>query len=418
MNENKSQMTPIATDAPFLMNALSHPAYGLGKDLVRAVAAVRWFWVPFLAFVITRLAIIGVAYLALPFIQDASDTVYHLRGTDNFFVDAFGSRWDTGFYVSIAEEGYIADGVRFPNVPFFPLLPLMMRALTPLVGDTVVAGLLITNLALLGATILLHVWVKDEWGEAIASRAVWYFLIFPAAFFGTALYSESLFLLCALGAVVLARRGYWESAALLGFAAALSRLMGVSVAILLALEWWQQWRQAGSQVKWWGIAAAAAPVLGLTSYLAYLFLAFDDPFIFARASAEAWGRTPQSPFTTIAVLFQTPAQGWNQALLAGQLPLNDYIDMGFVLLFLGLATLLLYRGRWGEGLFVLAGVIVPFSSGLLMSQRRYMWILFPVFVLLAQWGEKYPWLDRLITTLSLIGLALFTALFANGYWVG
>ena len=124
MNENKSQMTPIATDAPFLMNALSHPAYGLGKDLVRAVAAVRWFWVPFLAFVITRLAIIGVAYLALPFIQDASDTVYHLRGTDNFFVDAFGSRWDTGFYVSIAEEGYIADGVRFPNVPFFSPLTL------------------------------------------------------------------------------------------------------------------------------------------------------------------------------------------------------------------------------------------------------------------------------------------------------
>jgi hypothetical protein len=62
------------------------------------------------------------------------------------------------------------------------------------------------------------------------------------------------------------------------------------------------------------------------------------------------------------------------------------------------------------------GVILPFSSGLLMSQRRYMWVLFPVFILLARWGDR-PWVDRLITTVSLIGLAIFTALFAKGYWV-
>jgi hypothetical protein len=52
-----------------------------------------------------------------------------------------------------------------------------------------------------------------------------------------------------------------------------------------------------------------------------------------------------------------------------------------------------------------------------MSQRRYMWVLFPAFILLACWGKR-PWLDRLITAASLLGLALFTALFDNGYWVG
>ena len=117
-------------------------------------------------------------------------------------------------------------------------------------------------------------------------------------------------------------------------------------------------------------------------------------------------------------LFSRPEQGWAAAFLSGQLPLNDWMDFGFVLLFFSLALVLLYKRRWSEGAFVLAGVIIPFSSGLLMSQRRYMWVLFPAFVLLARWGDRYPWLDRLITTISLAGLTLFTALFVNGYWVG
>lgn len=386
------------------------------KSWVGSLAAARWFWLPLLIFTLTRVGIVFVAYLAMPLIPDASDTIYHLRGQENFFIDGFGSRWDTGFYVSIAEEGYIAKGVRFPNVPFFPLLPLMMRVISPLVGDAVVAGLLISNLALLGASICFYGLVEKEWGEAVAGRALFYALIFPAAFFGTALYSESLFLFCALAALYLARRGYWESAALLGFAAALTRLMGVTVIILLLWEWWQQRRQTG-RANWLGFAAALSPLLGSASFLFYLYRAFGDPFIFAHASAEAWGRTPLSPLAVIQSLFTRPAQGWSAAFFAGQLPLNDWLDFGFVLLFLAFALILLYRRQWGEGAFVLVGVLIPFSSGLLMSQRRYMWVLFPAFILLARWGAN-PWIDRLITTLSLIGLTLFTALFVNGYWVG
>ena len=63
------------------------------------------------------------------------------------------------------------------------------------------------------------------------------------------------------------------------------------------------------------------------------------------------------------------------------------------------------------------GTAVALRSGLLMSQRRYVWVLFPAFILLAQWGDR-PWVDRLVTTFSLLLLGLFTALFANGYWVG
>ncbi len=101
-------------------------------------------------------------------------------------------------------------------MPFFPLLPLIMRAAGWLIGDLMVAGVLVTNLALLLASLLLYRLVDEEWGGPTAGRAVWYFLIFPTAFFGSAIYSESLFLLGAIGALYFARRGYWETAGLTG----------------------------------------------------------------------------------------------------------------------------------------------------------------------------------------------------------
>jgi hypothetical protein len=123
------------------------------------------------------------------------------------------------------------------------------------------------------------------------------------------------------------------------------------------------------------------------------------------------------PTATIAELLQRPTEGWSAAIAAGRLPLDNWIDMAVVLLFLVLGIVLLRQRRWSESVFVLLGVLIPVSSGLLMSQRRYMWVLYPAFILLARWG-RHQWVDRVVTTLSLLGLGLFTAMFANGYWVG
>lgn len=381
--------------------------------------AARWLWVSFLAFAATRLGIFLVAYLGAILMADSPFVPpYHLRGADNVLLDVFGSRWDTGFYVSIAEEGYRYGGVPLPSVAFFPLYPLLMRALGALVEDALVAGLLISNAALLLATMLLYRLAAESWGQAVAERGVWYFLIFPAAFFGAAVYSESLFLLAAVGALYFARRGYWEAAALLGIAAALTRLMGLIVAPMLLAEWWMQRRERPVETRpsWTALLAALVVPLGTLAYAFYLYRAFGDPLAFVHGAA-AWERQPQSPLATIATLLQTPAGGWWPALLAGRVHPDNWIDLSFVLLFLGLGLALLLRRRWSEGLFVTLGAAVALSSGLLMSQRRYVWVLFPAFILLAQWGER-PWVDRLVTAVSLLLLGLFTALFANGYWVG
>ncbi len=381
------------------------------------LARYRWIRTPLFVFIVTRLAITAIAYVAVSVIPDAANTVYHLRGTDNRFLDVFGSRWDTGFYIDIAEHGYTFEGVELPSVAFFPLFPMLMRILGPLFGDVMVAGLLISHLALLLATILLYRLAYQEWGEQVAARTIWYFSIFPASVFGSAVYTESLFLATAIGAALMARRGLWVGAGLLGIAASLTRLTGVLVAVLLVGEWWRQRRgEPAKRPSLWALLAAALTPLGTVSFMAYCWQTFGTPFAWASA-ASAWGRVPQSPFVTIAGLLEMPEGGWVAGLFAGRIHVDNWIDLAAVLLFLVLGCALLADRRWGEGLYVVLGVTMSFGSGLLMSQRRYMWVLFPAFVLLARWGDR-RWVDRTVTLFSLMALALFTALFANGYWVG
>jgi len=119
----------------------------------------------------------------------------------------------------------------------------------------------------------------------------------------------------------------------------------------------------------------------------------------------------------LAGLAQRPAEGWWPAILAGHLPLDNWIDLLAALVFLALGCVLLGQRRWSEGVLVLLGTLIPLSSGLPMSQRRYVWVLFPVFTLLARWGER-TWVDRAIMLCFALGLGLFVTLFANWYWVG
>lgn len=388
------------------------------ETLVKPTVRARWIWAPVLAFLITRLGIGAVAYFSTPIFFDSNVPPYHIR-PDNILMDVFASRWDTGFYLSIAESGYRYEGERLPSVAFFPLLPVLVRGFGALLGDPLLAGLLVTNLALLGAAVLLYRLAQAAWGQGVAERAVWYLLIFPTSFFGSAIYTESLFLLFAILALYMARRRIWLGAAMAGVLAGLTRFLGILVIPLLFFEWLGQHRQAQDRKKgiaWGQLAACAAPLLGSGAYMLYLQLVFGDALAFSRASA-AWGRVASTPLQAVSGLFERPMQGWMAALAAGALPLDNWLDLLFVLSFIILGVVLLFQRRWSEGAFVLSGALLPLNSGLLMSQRRYVWVLFPAFILLARWGAN-PWVDRAITAISLLGLGLFTALFANWYWVG
>lgn len=386
-------------------------------ELIQERALAGSLRLPVTAWVVSRLAVLLIGYLAVPLLPFwSTPPPYHLFGTENILLDVFASRWDTGFYLSIADEGYTLGGTGFPSVPFFPLYPLLIRALSVITGSTAAAGLILSNLFLLGAAVLVHAYGRLSWDQGVADRAVWYLMLFPVSFFGSTVYSESLFLFLAAATFYLAQRSAWESAGLTALLAALTRLVGILLAPVLLLLWWQGRRDpdpAQRPSRAWLLVAAAPPV-GTLAYMAYLQVAFGDGLAFVHASA-AWAREPRPIWELLATLLRAPAGGWPAAIAAGQIPASDLFDVAMLLLFF-VGGLILLRRRPAEAAFVLLGVLVAANSGLLMSQRRYMWVLFPLFYLLGDWGRR-PAVDRTITLLFAAGLALFTAMFAKGFWV-
>ena len=115
------------------------------------------------------------------------------------------ARWDSAWYLRIAEHGY---GSREGSAAFYPLYPALVGGLgRVLAGHYVLAGILVSLAACLAAFELLHRLAERRLGAAGASRAVLYLALFPTTIFLQAVYAESLFLALALATFLLAERG-------------------------------------------------------------------------------------------------------------------------------------------------------------------------------------------------------------------
>jgi Gpi18-like mannosyltransferase len=80
--------------------------------------------------------------------------------------------------------------------------------------------MLVANLAGGGALTYLYLWTSADRGAEVAGRTVWLFALFPGSIYHRS-YTESLFLLCAVGSMYHARRrqslraGLWMAAAIM-----------------------------------------------------------------------------------------------------------------------------------------------------------------------------------------------------------
>src|SRR3954454_12288602 len=117
------------------------------------------------------------------------------------------ARWDSVWYLAIANDGYPPGDPG--RAAFFPLYPLLVRAARAFVGSPIVAGVAVSLACFAGAGVLLHRLAALELGPAAADETVWALALFPAAVFFSAVYSEALYLMLSIGAVYSARTGRW-----------------------------------------------------------------------------------------------------------------------------------------------------------------------------------------------------------------
>jgi hypothetical protein len=338
-------------------------------------------------------------------------------------------RWDAGWYLAVARDGYSLPTTGQGNVAFYPLLPLLIRLVEFVVPSWHLAGAIVVHAALLGAVLYLHALVRLDHDEATALRAVAALLLFPTAIFLTAIYTESLLLLTMIAAVYHARRGEWWAAGLWGLGAGLTKFVGAAVAVAILWEWGRQVLREGPQRRHWpGGVAVLAPVAGALSFLAYLHVRFGSYQIYFEVQ-EAWYR--QAFFQP----FFPDGWGFLTAFLRGDgagvinyfypqvgatLPSpNAFMALDLAFLIIGLAVGLVFclRLRASYGLLMLAILFTAAYSGSPQSLNRIALILFPLSIAFALAGRYRPLVFALFTLSGFLSV-YHTFLFVNGFWAG
>jgi hypothetical protein len=320
------------------------------------------------------------------------------------FVTGF-ERQDAAWFLRIATHGYTPnDG----SAAFFPLYPLAIRAVSRLPGvGPLGAALVVSNLAFLGALVMLHGLTRLEgMSEATARRTTLYIAIFPTAFFFLAPYSESLFLFLSISAFWFARRNKWALAALLGALAALTRSVGILLVPALAIEAFNQSRRARELLP--RLASAAAVTIGPLLYASYWRVEFGDFWAPVHAQRN-WGRDVSWPWTTLARAVSD----------AGQLGTYWLVD----LLVAGVVLLAVVAGiRWLRPTYLMYGaasLLLPLcytvGSRPLLSMPRLVIVVFPAFWVLARAGERHRLPESLVTGAFAAGYGILSLLFVN-WW--
>jgi hypothetical protein len=206
----------------------------IGRDpAFRAALAI------FLIFrVITAVVAVWTMQVAPPRINWSAQPIYYLhdiafttQGPLRAWLEPW-YRWDTGWYIHIAYNGYQReDG----SIIFAPLYPFAIRLLAPLLGgDYLLAGIVISNLCCILAFFLLYKLVATHHGDQIARRTLLLFAVFPTTFYLMAAYTESLFMALLLGAWIAAEKRRYVWAGIFAFGASLTRSQGWILALPIA----------------------------------------------------------------------------------------------------------------------------------------------------------------------------------------
>ena len=330
------------------------------------------------------------------------------------------ARWDTGWYIGVAHGGYRWNGRmdQYQNIAFFPAWPLAFRYFAKAVGAGshpvawMWAGVALSTVFFVSALVMLSRLTDLEAGREHSRAAVILAACYPFAIFFGLPYSESLFLLCLVGAFERLRSGALLTASAFGLIAGLTRPNGwlVAIPLLLHVVGVERWLAPRTTVptthsRWMLLVVGMSPIVGVLLYSAYVHSVTGHPLAWAQVQ-DAWGRGLQNPVTVVwslvagAVGPDAP-KVWTERWI-------DLVNLAAILF--ALAAVLPVSRRFGAayGLLVFVGTFGPLVGGGVASGGRYSSVLFPLYMWLAVAAPR-SW--PAIATIFLAGQLAVAAMF-------
>ncbi len=308
------------------------------------------------------------------------------------------ARWDSDWYLRIAESGY-----HWPSSTpaFFPLYPATVAVAGRLLGDRfLLAGVLVSLAACAALFALLYDLVRGRLGEPVARRTVVYLALFPTSLFLGAVYGESVFLLLAVATFVLAERGRLGWASVLAGLALLTRAQGIALLPALGLFAWQAERRG--RALW----VLVVPLGMFSLFPLLLELSTGHALAFLDAQ-RVWDRSlaPLGPF---GGLVQAVGEG-------------DVLGPALAVALVALAVVAWRSLGAAYGIYALTALAVPMAFpserlGGLYSFPRLALAAFPCLAALAVLGRD-RWLH--VVAVAVLGTALVVDVvrWSLWYWV-
>lgn len=317
------------------------------------------------------------------------------------------NRWETPYYLSIAQSGYFPEGQFANNAAYFPGLALIFKA-GLLVGLSAPAtGMLVSLFAGLVASLALARLTHSVGGGGVWGVVAW--TVAPVAVFIAAPWAEALFAAFAFWSWLKARQGAWLWAGALAGAAALVRVNGLFLGAALVVLF----VVSGSRRNARGLALLA-PFVVTAAYFAYLWQRSGDWKAWFTAQSVGWDRNFHDPISALVNTYQLIFE-FNDGVGA---PHSRFmIEIAAVFVLAGLGFVMLVKRWWGEAAFVLLTVGSLATSTYYYSVPRTAVVLFPVWMLIGLWLSRRRWLAIAYVGVGVPILFLVTMRFAQGQWI-
>ena len=346
-----------------------------------------------------------------------------------FFVERFAG-FDGLHYIKIALEGYERNATAF-----LPVFPLLMRFGTLLTGlSPIIVGMSISITALFITLMLLPRYLKLL--DFDSQQIYWtllFFLFFPTSFFLQGVYTEGVFIVLLVATLYASKKKNYALATLFGYFMGLSRITGFFLASLLFLEIIEQVkftrdipRYIQSIIKSLSVPkvlATIAPLLGFGTFMAYLWLTTGDPLRLAHSQVDFnQNRSTSFVFPLQVVwrylkIFYTA--DWNFQYFIATV---EFVLTSMVVLILSYDAWQIYKKRYTHlftraclTIFAWMSILLPISTGTLLSMPRFILPLLTVFIILAELPKK--WVKASILIFFLILHTVLLMAFIQGYFV-
>jgi hypothetical protein len=323
--------------------------------------------------------------------------------------------WDAVWFVQVAIDGYPReyeygqDGELTGNtLAFFPGYPLLIRlghAVTRADGGTVaiaIAWICAAVLAVLVCALGTALW--DRRTGLVLTALV---CVQPMSVVFSMAYSEPVFLMFAVGALLAGYRHRWLLAGALGLAAGLTRPTGAAVALaLLVAAVVHVSRRSNGPRRWWALAGAGLAGIGVPAYLAWVGLRLGEPTAWFKVQSAGWGTSYDNGAMVVRLV--------KDGLRAG----DGWVHMSVAWLLIAaaaaalIAVWLAIEGRVWPPLVVyglIALALVVGQAGYYHSKPR---LMVPVLVTLAPAAVALGRARPRTAVVALVGFGLF------GLWYG